>query len=72
MSEYYKKQLIKAFDYAVETGSFDKRNIIDNSDNICVYGLGTYFEEAFEKQDVKNRFHAVSYTHLTLPTKVKV
>lgn len=57
MSEYYKKQLIKAFDYAVETGSFDKRNIIDNSDNICVYGLGTYFEEAFEKQDVKNRFH---------------
>lgn len=57
MSEYYKKQLIEAFNYAATTGSFDKRNIIDSSDNICVYGLGTYFEEAFEKQDVKTRFH---------------
>lgn len=57
MSVDYKKQLIKAFEYAVKTGSFDKRNIIENADNVCVYGLGKYFEEAFEKQDVKNKFH---------------
>ncbi|MHC1749825.1 MAG: FkbM family methyltransferase [Cellulosilyticaceae bacterium] len=39
------------------TGSFDKRNIIDNAKNVCVFGLGQYFEDAFKRQNVRNRFN---------------
>ncbi|MBN7573062.1 hypothetical protein C1H57_00405 [Clostridium sp. 2-1] len=53
----YEEQLKNAIEYAAITGSFDKRNIIDSSENVCVFGLGRYFEEAFEQQNVKERFH---------------
>lgn len=51
------KQLDSALDYALETGSFHKQNIIEQADAVCVFGLGTYFEEAFFRQNVKERFH---------------
>jgi len=52
----YKKQLIQALDYAGQTGSFNKRNIIENAENVCIYGLGTYFEAAFIRHNVRERF----------------
>lgn len=52
-----RKQLDSALNYALETGSFHKRNIIEQADAVCVFGLGTYFEEAFFRQRVKERFH---------------
>lgn len=50
-------QLEKAFDYAVESGSFHRMNTIDAAEHVCVYGLGKYFRDAFIEQDVKRRFH---------------
>lgn len=50
-------QLESALDYAACTGSFHKMNLIDRADAVCVFGLGTYFEDAFFKQNVKERFH---------------
>lgn len=52
----YEDQLEAAFDYAVQTGSFDKRNIIQNAKHVCIFGLGRYFEEAFARQNVAERF----------------
>lgn len=52
----YEEQLEAAFDYAVQTGSFDKRNRIQNAKHVCIFGLGKYFEEAFARQNVAERF----------------
>mgnify|MGYP001081909039 CR=1 FL=1 len=49
-------QLENALIYALETGSFHKINIVDRADAVCVFGLGAYFEDAFFKQNVKERF----------------
>lgn len=56
MTDLNLEKLLQAVDFAVETGSFDKRNIIENADNVCVFGLGKYFEDAFIKQNVRERF----------------
>lgn len=53
----YEEQLKNAIEYAGVSGSFDKRNIIESVENVCVFGLGRYFEEAFEQQNVKERFN---------------
>ena len=53
----YEEQLKNAIEYSVLSGSFNKINIIDSVENVCVFGLGRYFEEAFEKQNVKKRFN---------------
>lgn len=49
--------LQKAFRYAVRRRSFTKMSLLKQADNVCVYGLGRYFEEAFFKQNVRERFH---------------
>ena len=49
--------LYKAFRYAVQRKSFTKMGLLKQADNVCVYGLGRYFEEAFFKQNVRERFH---------------
>lgn len=51
------EQLENAIKYAVKTGSFSKRNIVNKAENVCVFGLGTYFAEAFLQQNVRERFH---------------
>lgn len=48
--------LWKAFQYAVERKSFTKMDLLKQAENVCVYGLGRYFEEAFFRQNVKERF----------------
>lgn len=50
------RQLKVAVDYAMETGSFHRMNLINQAEHVCVYGLGKYFEDAFLKQNVKERF----------------
>lgn len=49
--------LQKAFRYAVHRKSFTKMSLLKQADNVCVYGLGRYFEEAFWGQNVRERFH---------------
>lgn len=48
--------LYKAFQYAVHRKSFTKMSLLKQAENVCVYGLGRYFEEAFFQQNVKERF----------------
>lgn len=50
------EQLKNAISYASETGSFHKMNLINQAAHVCVYGLGKYFEDAFLKQNVRERF----------------
>lgn len=56
MGEALEKQLESAVAYAVETGSFHKMNLIERAAHVCVYGLGKYFEDAFIRQNVRERF----------------
>lgn len=48
--------LQKAFQYAVHRKSFTKMDLLKQAENVCVYGLGRYFEEAFFQQNVRERF----------------
>ncbi|SHJ39312.1 methyltransferase, FkbM family [Clostridium cavendishii DSM 21758] len=56
-NDKYLDQLKKAIEYATNSGSFNKKNIVYNAENVCVFGLGTYFKEAFLQQNVMERFH---------------
>lgn len=49
------KILEKACEYAISKGSFNKVNMIDSAKNVCVFGLGTYFKEAFVSKGIKER-----------------
>lgn len=49
--------LHKAFQYAVQRKSFTKMGLLKQAENVCVYGLGRYFEEVFFLQNVQERFH---------------
>lgn len=51
-----REQLKETIAYAAETGSFHKQNLIEKAEHVCVYGLGKYFEDAFIRQRVKERF----------------
>lgn len=53
----YSKQLDDAIEYAKLHKSFNKMNVIEQAENVCVFGLGTYFKEAFVSQKVKEKFH---------------
>ena len=54
--EQLMEKLKHAFAYAMKRQSFSKVQVVKNAKNVCVFGLGRYFEEAFLKQDVRNRF----------------
>lgn len=55
--QIYCDQLHEAIEYATAHNTFHLCNIVDSSENVVVFGLGRYFEEAFERQNVKERFH---------------
>lgn len=49
-------QLIDGVKYAEQTGSFNIINLVNKSKNVCVFGLGRYFREAFIQQNVKEKY----------------
>lgn len=51
-----REQLIRSFAYAVKHHTFTKTDIVKYSKNVCVYGLGKYFEDAFVRQNIQRRF----------------
>lgn len=53
---YYNK-LEDTIRYARENKSFSSLNRIEQADNVCVFGLGTYFREAFVSQNTKKLYH---------------
>lgn len=55
--EDYRKVMEEGIAYALEHSSFNKVNLIDQAENVCVFGLGTFFEEAFVSKKVKEKYH---------------
>ncbi|MDD6039227.1 MAG: FkbM family methyltransferase [bacterium] len=53
----HKQLLQQAIDYAKLNKSFNKYNVVMNAENVCVFGLGTYFKEAFAQKNMKSRYH---------------
>lgn len=56
MSQYM-QTLCKGIDYALEHNSFNKLNLIEQADYVCVFGLGRYFEEAFVSKRIKHTYN---------------
>lgn len=52
-----RRSLCQAIDYATKTGSFSKLNIAHNSQNVCIFGAGRFFEEVFEQWHLKERLN---------------
>lgn len=52
----WKNHLMDAFEYAKNNKTFTKVDIVQNAKNVCVFGLGKYFEDAFERQNIQERF----------------
>lgn len=53
----YRDELTQAINYAVKTGSFNRKKWVNSFENVCVFGLGRYFNEAFTQQNVQERYH---------------
>lgn len=51
----YREKLEKAIEYAKQTGSFSKINVCQKAKNVCVFGLGTFFREAFYHYNMKEK-----------------
>lgn len=51
------EQLDKAIELAEKNMSFNARNLVQQADNVCVFGLGTYFREAFNPHSTKEEYH---------------
>lgn len=49
----YRENLSKAIEYASQMGSFSKVNMCKNARHVCVFGLGTFFHEAFYQYNMK-------------------
>lgn len=65
----YRDVLKQAFLFAKENKSFSKTSIVQNADNVCVFGLGKYFEDAFVRQNIQKRF-GVNYLCDNNPEKL--
>jgi len=48
-----RETLLKAIDFATKTGSFSVINACANAKNVCVFGTGRFFEEAFDQWKFK-------------------
>lgn len=53
----YRKLLEKAIDYAAVNDSFNSINRVKNAGTVAVFGLGTYFREAFASQKIKEKYN---------------
>ena len=60
MKSSYRELLHQAIEYASASGSFNSLNLIEKSDNFCIWGCGKYFMEAYEKQFM-SRGYAAKY-----------
>lgn len=66
----YREELIQAINYALKTGSFNRKKWVNSFENVCVFGLGRYFSEAFTQQNVQERYH-VNFLSDNNPEKLK-
>lgn len=49
--------LRKAIKYALENSSFNKLNLVEQAEHVCVFGLGKYFNEAFVSKGMKKAYN---------------
>lgn len=52
-----KRKLEEIFNYSVEHNSYNKSTMIDDAVNVCVFGLGAFFKEAFDSKHIKENYH---------------
>ena len=48
-----REKLAQAIAFAASTGSFNPINVCKNTKNVCIFGLGRFFEEAFDTWNMK-------------------
>lgn len=53
----YKRRLEEIFEYSIEHDSFNKARMVEKAKNVCVFGVGKFFFEAFESKKIKESFH---------------
>lgn len=53
----HKQLLVDALDDALENGTFNKAVMVQKAANVCCFGLGTYFREAFASKHIKETWH---------------
>ncbi len=51
-----RENLIHIIERAKKTSGYCKQAMIRSHKNVCVYGLGKFFEDVFEERNFKNRF----------------
>lgn len=53
----YKEQLARVLDYGVSHDTWSKKLLTYSADIVCAYGVGKYFEDAFEKFNFRENFN---------------
>jgi len=51
-----KEILEKSIAYAKGQNTFNKRTMIEQADNVCVFGLGKFFQDAFVSKHMKEKY----------------
>ncbi|MBQ7477986.1 MAG: FkbM family methyltransferase [Selenomonadaceae bacterium] len=52
-----RQSLMDALDDALENETFNKAVMVRKAENVCCFGLGTYFKEAFASKHIKEKWH---------------
>lgn len=52
-----KQRLAEALDYAIKHQTFNKAVEVQRAKNVCCFGLGTYFKEAFVSKNLQEKWH---------------
>ena len=53
----YREQLMHVLDYGGSHSTWSKKLLTSSADIVCAYGLGKYFEDAFEKFNFRENFN---------------
>ena len=53
----FKQRLRDITEYAEEHDTFNRARVVRQAENVCVFGLGTFFREAFVSKNVKETYH---------------
>ena len=53
----YREQLMHVLDYGLSHSAWSKKLLTRSADIVCAYGLGKYFEDAFEKFKFRENFN---------------
>ena len=67
-----KQLLAEALDYAIKHQTFNKVVKVQRAKNVCCFGLGTYFKEAFVSNTCRRSGMSIFCPITTIPNGVKL